>query len=178
MVKVRCLPNTDNNGRRVAGWVTVIIVPDIDEPKPMPSLELRAAVRRYLQERSANHVADPGHIVVNAPVYTDVGIDVTIVVESLDVASQVENEARAQLQRFLHPLNGGPDGKGWEFGRNVSASDVYVLLETINGVDHVENLGFRANGNVTTDLDLVRIQPNALVASGEHNITVNVRERR
>jgi len=41
---------------------------------------------------------------------------------------------------FLHPLSGGRFGSGWEFGRDVYASEVSELIESIAGVDHVESL--------------------------------------
>jgi hypothetical protein len=176
VVKARCLPNTGNNGRRAAGWVKVIIVPKTNDAKPQPSLALREAVRRYLQERCANHLATPERISVSGPEYVDVAVEVTVVVDTIDVASQVETEVRENLQRFLHPLTGGLAGTGWEFGRAVPASDVYVLLERIPGVDHVEALVFRYNGS--TAVDLVPVRPNALVASGRHRITIELRERR
>jgi baseplate J-like protein len=176
VVKARCLPNTDNNGRRATGWVNVIIVPQTNDAKPQPSFALQAAVRHYLQDHCANHLAAPGRITISGPEYVDIDVEVTVVVDTIDVASQVETAVRENLQRFLHPLTGGLEGTGWEFGRAVPASDVYVLLERIPGVDHVEALVFRYNGNIA--VDLVPVRPNALVASGNHRITVELRERR
>ncbi len=61
---------------------------------------------------------------------------------------QVELEvARGQLflggQRFLHPLLGGKDGKGWEFGRPVLKSDLVHHIEEIPGVDGVDSIDMR-----------------------------------
>jgi hypothetical protein len=45
-----------------------------------------------------------------------------------------------ELAAFLHPLTGGPDGTGWEFGRDVYASEVCQFLERVPGVDYVKSL--------------------------------------
>ena len=47
---------------------------------------------------------------------------------------------RARLTRFLHPLTGGRDGRGWDFGEAVYLSDVAALIEDTPGVDAVRFL--------------------------------------
>src|SRR5262249_39074901 len=44
------------------------------------------------------------------------------------------------IERFLHPLTGGPDGEGWDFGRLPHASDLYPLLSAICGVGYIGSL--------------------------------------
>jgi hypothetical protein len=41
---------------------------------------------------------------------------------------------------WLDPLEGGPAGEGWPFGRDVHLSDLYGVLEAVHGVDHVLDL--------------------------------------
>ena len=49
-----------------------------------------------------------------------------------------------RLKTFLHPTRGGPNGEGWEFGRDVYITELYETLEGVSGVDHVESLRVRA----------------------------------
>ena len=44
------------------------------------------------------------------------------------------------LEQYFHPLRGGPDGRGWPFGRSVYLSEVYALLDRLPGVDYVSIL--------------------------------------
>ncbi len=67
-------------------------------------------------------------------------------------------------------LSGGPEGEGWDFGRGVAVSDIYALLEGIEGVDHIEDLVFQG----TDGGDFIPIPPNALVANGEHSINARL----
>jgi hypothetical protein len=117
-------------------------------------------------------VASFDHIVVDGAKYVKVNISVDVYSKSIDLAAQVDINARDKLRAFLHPLTGGPSGGGWEFGRGIAASDVYVLLEEIEGVDHVEKLMFTYDEKEATDF--VEIDPNALVSNGTHTINVKV----
>jgi len=175
VAKVRCLANTNNKKQREAGWVSVYIVPDSQDATPRPSLELLRAVPRYLQSRCAGTIAAQNHIFVGAPEYVEVNVSVDIYVKSMDVTSQTERLVRQRLEKFFHPLRGGPAGKGWEFGRNIAASDVFVLLEKTAGVDHVEKLNFTYNGKTSTEM--VEVEADSLVASGTHAINMRLAAR-
>jgi hypothetical protein len=41
---------------------------------------------------------------------------------------------------WLDPLRGGPDERGWPFGRDVHLSDLYGVMEKVPGVDFVAEL--------------------------------------
>ena len=58
----------------------------------------------------------------------------------------MEQAARAALEKFLHPLYGGPGGQGWDLGRNVYLSDIAAVLGDAEGVDFVEELFLSVNG--------------------------------
>jgi predicted phage baseplate assembly protein len=170
VVRARCLSNRNNEGKSETGWVTVIIVPESAEEKPYPSLLLKKEVEEYLSAHSLSAIASPGHIHVDGPTYNTMSVSVDIFVTSLDIASEAAREAKQRLAAFFHPLTGGPEGEGWEFGRGVAVSDVYALLEGIEGVDHIEHLIFSG----FSESDFVSITPNALVANGEHAINARL----
>ncbi len=152
------------------GWVSLIIVPDSTDPRPCPSLELRRAVKEHLRARASSIVATGERIVVRPPDYVIVAIEADIFVTTLEKAAAVETQARTKLEEFLHPVHGGPDRKGWEFGRSISKSDVFAILETIADIDRVEELKFHFRGR--TNSDRVEIGPNELIASGDHKLLI------
>ncbi len=200
VLKARCLPNTNKKKNRETGWVTVIIVPDSKENKPYPTLALKRIVRKYLEKHSSNTLSSQGHIYVEGPLYREISVSVYLYVTSIDVASKVEREAIEKLNGFFHPLTGGPEGKGWEFGRDASVSDIYVLLEDIEGLDHVENLSLSSEDKTkqphkfkcytkenagrldhleysaeeTPSDDVIDIKDNFLVANGTHTINIQL----
>jgi hypothetical protein len=49
-------------------------------------------------------------------------------------------ECERRLQAFLHPVSGGRDGRGWEFGQRPHASDFYPVVGEVEGVDDIRSL--------------------------------------
>lgn len=119
--------------------VRVVVVPDEpDAPAPRPSDALREAVFGFLRARRLLTT----RIRVESPVYTDVRLDVVVVRETASLLSQdqIRQGVDAAIRAFLSPLNGGPNGAGWEFGRSVFRSELYQRIEGLPGVDHTRRL--------------------------------------
>jgi hypothetical protein len=187
VAKARCLPTTNlvrsgaqrrdacdsrqrHEARPLRGWVSLIIVPESTDPLPCPSLQLRRVVAGYLRDRAPGLVASGARIVVRPPDYVVVSVRAVIYVVSIDQVAQVEREARAALETFLHPLRGGADGTGWEFGRALTTSDVYAVLERVRNLDRVESLTFSFGRQRSTEG--VTIGPNELIAGGKHELQI------
>jgi hypothetical protein len=129
------------------GEVVVVIVPRSDEKKLLPTTELVRQVERYLTERSLVTLASqkPNRVRVTGPGYVPVEVTVEVVPVELSRADAVRMAVLAALDEFLHPLKGGPNGDGWEFGRDVYLSELYAAFEALPGVDHVRRLSFKPN---------------------------------
>lgn len=147
--------------------LNVIIIPKGEEDRPYPSLGLRNIVRKYLLERSLNTILNESLAVVE-PSYKEVKVIIDVIPESIDLAVPLEKEILRQLKEYLHPLTGGNEKSGWEFGRGVHISDVYALLEGIDGVHHVENLLLN---DKSEDVEIKEFET---VCSGEHRITMKL----
>jgi len=165
-----CDPTQFHEAMTQRGFVSLIIVPVSEDPQPCPSLELRRVVKDYLRDRAPSAVAAGDRIVVRPPDYVIVSIHARILVTTLEKAAVVETAARTRLEEFLHPVTGGPEGTGWDFGRPVSKSDVFAVLERIDDIDRVEDLSFSFRAR--TKVDEVEIGPNELIASGQHDLKI------
>jgi len=141
----------------------IIVIPKGEEDKPMPSSGLLKMVEKYLRDRSLNLIF-PASINVLNPSYIEVKVTVDVVPESIDQAIPLEKEILKRLKEFLHPLTGGHEKRGWQFGRDIHISDVYALLEGIKGVEHVENLMLN---DKPADVNAKEFET---VCSGEHRI--------
>ncbi|HEY7709662.1 MAG TPA: putative baseplate assembly protein, partial [Candidatus Entotheonella sp.] len=167
------------------GWVTIIIVPESQDVRPTPSPQLRRRVAAYLRERAGNIITFPEHLHVTSPTYVEVRVAAELFPISPDRAPNVATAALEKLRRFLHPLTGGYQGRGWEFGRLPCLSDFYALFEGLDGVDHAdcltitlqnvtptgEAVGDAQHLTDTSPLD-VRMPEHALIYSGNHTLTV------
>jgi predicted phage baseplate assembly protein len=170
--KARCLPNRNANGRHELGWTTIQIVPDSKDAEPVPSLELRRAVQRYLADRADLTLVDQKHIVVGPPKYVTVSIEGQVFAKTLDDVATADQRVKKEVEDFLHPLTGGPESQGWEFGRDLAASDLYSLLESIEEVDHVGSLQLIVGGSQKGEQ--VSVGADALIAGGTHKIETRV----
>jgi hypothetical protein len=160
---VRCLPTTGADGLPLAGWVEVIIVPHSQDAQPQPSFELCQQVQQYLGLRAPATVVT-GRITVIGPTYFLIGVHATIVPLQLDEAGTIEDAAVTALQTFLNPVNGGPNGQGWPFGRGVFLSDIATILQTLPGVDYIDLLELIVNDAPAGDQ--VVVPTNKMVAAG------------
>lgn len=142
----RAIPTRNASGRNLPGWVTLLIIPQSRERRPWPSFGLRQQVQRYIEQHAPADLAASGHIHVTGPDYLLVDVEATIAPVDPAEAGEVESRARAALEDFLHPLRGGPEGCGWQPGRDVFLSDVSAVLERTRGVDYVEELTLLLDG--------------------------------
>lgn len=181
IARIKCLPNMNDAGLPESGWVTVVIVPHSGEPQPVPSARLRHQVESFLRQRASNLLSAPRHIKVIGPAYAEISVTADIVAESFESVPTVEKEAVRRLKAYLHPLTGGPDGKGWEFGSLPCLSEFYRILETVPHADHIERLRMTIRDprsgksvEVTPDRETgVNPLPHILLYSGEHHLVVN-----
>jgi predicted phage baseplate assembly protein len=161
---VRAIPGRHPSGQQLPGWVTVLIVPDSRDRRPYPSFGLREQVRRYIERRAPADLAALHRIQVTGPTYLPVGVSATIAPIDRSQAGAVEQRVRETIERFLHPLVGGPGGGGWDLGRDVHLSDVAAELERTPGVDYVAELTLTIEG--VAQGDAVPVADDEVVAAG------------
>ena len=161
VARARALPprNVDE-----AGQVGLIVVPAAKGDKPVPGLELLTRVRSFIEAR-LSPVVD---FWVVGPDWLQVDVRAEVVPLQMEAVSDVHIAVLERLRAYLHPLTGGPDGEGWDFGRKPHRSDLYTLIEETPGVDHVSRL------EVTETPREGGARPGRfLVFSGHHDIALS-----
>jgi hypothetical protein len=177
-----------------AGAVGVVVVPESTADRPVPSLGLLADVRAHLRARCPAGV----DLWVVGPEWLEVTVTATVAASSVDAVAGVPARVEAAVGRFLHPLTGGPDGAGWEFGRKPHRSDLFAVVEAVEGVDHVRDLqvavvpragseelgrrlvallgrSLREAATAAPEPELTGWLSRALVCSGRHRVTATLR---
>ncbi len=165
VARARAIPSRDASGQRRPGMVTLVIIPNSPDPRPVPSFGLREEVQRYVETRAPAGVAESHQIEVTGPTYLPIDVDATLAPKDPSQAGTVEEDARAAIAGFLNPLHGGPDGQGWDLGRGVFLSDVAGALARVRGIDHVEELSLSVDGNLAGNE--VPVPPDQIVAAGQ-----------
>jgi predicted phage baseplate assembly protein len=168
VARVRCLPLLGPDGQAQRGHYTVLVAPYSAEAQPMPTEELAREVQGFL----ARHAPATARIRVAVPRYMVVSARAVIVPLIADEAALVEERVRRAINRFLHPLLGGSDGDGWQFGEAVPLSRLANLLESVPGVSHAQGLVLAADGALCGDF----ATPGAdvLPSPGPHELVMKI----
>jgi hypothetical protein len=133
---------------------------------PIPTLAQREAIARYLAEAGWGALGQRS-IEVVGPVYVRIELVVHLLARP-DRTAEVEETATRALIDFLHPVDGGPDGTGWAFGRRPLPSDVLRALSTINDIDRVVSIDLRSRSAPALDA----LPPDGLICAEAGDIKV------
>lgn len=153
------------------GAVTVVVVPDSLSARPVPSEETRATVTSWLDR----HRLVTSEVYVVAPRYREVRIGVRVIVERDVTSRQVADTLKQKLLAYFHPLTGGCDGTGWEFGGKIYFSDTYRIILETPGVARldVKELTTYVDGRPTEPATDVALADDELVFSETHQVIAN-----
>jgi len=158
LARARCVP--DRTGR---GGVIVVVVPKAEtgaadlSRRLVPSNEILRYVKRYLDERRLVGTL----LTVTRPQYVELSLKVTLLRRTIGSSDRIRREIEEALRRFLHPLVGGRDGKGWPFGRAVLKTELIHLVEEIPGVEGVDSVQMLDESRGVS-IEQVRLDPDAL----------------
>jgi hypothetical protein len=130
------------------GHVSVVVVPRHGTELTKPVLH---TIKQTLD--AAKLITTRVHVVT--PVYVTFHVRITLINLRQASADSVREAAIDRLTDFFDPLRGGPDQKGWPFGRNIYVSELYRLLGQIPGVDYVTR-STDANG---ADMEEIVVDP-------------------
>ncbi len=145
VARTKAIPNrnlkSSNPQAERDGEISIIIVPyprNEADTRPEPSDDLKDKVWRLLNKRRL--ITTRVHVV--GPEYAQVSIVVQVARKPNTLADTIWERAENKLKQFMDPIKGGPDGTGWPFGRNVYKSELFHLIENIEGIDHVKGIVF------------------------------------
>lgn len=164
VVRARCLRG------RGCGIDLVVAIRKVGERCPVPSRARRDGIARIIAAAGWGALA-PEAIRVRPPRYVHIRVDISVIARSADAVAQVENDVRKAIVAFLHPVNGGPGGQGWPFGRRPWPSDVQRVAAAAAGVDRVADVVIVAR-DAAADLD--RLGADTLVCAEEDDISLVV----
>jgi hypothetical protein len=167
-----CFPRRDLDGATVEerqrdrpGHTSVVFVPAAPWADERTVDAIRNTVREYLEPRRLL----TSRLHVSGPRYVDVSLRLRIVVLAGSSKDAVGQAISRELSRLFHPLEGGPEGTGWPFGRSVYTSDVYRVVEAVDGVDYISAAEFdvadaaRVRRSEFDEVIEVRLWPEELV---------------
>jgi predicted phage baseplate assembly protein len=177
VLRVRCVPADERSPA-----VRVLIVPALVEQSRAEDDSVRFAtlkprdetlerIRSYLDARRCVGT----RVLVEPPFYQGVTVVARLRARGGTAVTTLRERALRALYDYLNPLDGGPDGTGWPFGRPISAGEIHAVLQRVDGLDLVEELLLFAADPITGErgenpVQRLELGANALVFSYAHQV--------
>jgi predicted phage baseplate assembly protein len=159
VARARCI-----TAKGPSGTVTLILIPQSNEPEPSLSQGLIRQVTDFLETKRIS----TSTLTITEPRYLKISITASICPKKMEESDLVRRQVKEKLDLYFHPLKGGPEGKGWDFGRDVFVSEICKVIEDIEGVDHAEDVKILDSEYE----DFVKVDEDVVVSSGTHEIYI------
>ncbi|WP_457624911.1 baseplate J/gp47 family protein [Persephonella sp.] len=120
---------------------------------------------------------------IKQPEFGLIDIDVAAVTTDISLLNRVKQNIEDALRKFLNPVKGGKEGKGWEFGTLPFYSDFFPVLTEIENVVYIKSLKiFLSLRNkklqiTTSSVEFEGLPPDLLIMPASINVKVSVEEK-
>ena len=177
VARVRCAPA---EGRDEAGGVRILVVPAVSEDpigrlvfdQLLPAEETLQKITTFLNERRMVGA----RLLVEPPEYQGITVVARLRPRPRTSPQRLQADALEALYRYFSPVTGGPDDKGWPFGRPVHVGEVYAVLQRVPGTELVEDARIFAadpnTGERGQAVQRLELGAQSLVFSYEHQVQV------
>ncbi|AFY37045.1 hypothetical protein Lepto7376_0634 [[Leptolyngbya] sp. PCC 7376] len=162
--RVKCLPQRNLTSvtpyETAKSHISLVIVPK--QTEQLTANPLSQNPRKLFEFLDARRLLTT-QLHVITPTYVAIALETKLILQDGSQPETVKKRAQQELSLFFHPTQSGRywQGKGWQFGRSVYISELYSLLDQVEGVDYVSELILRdAESN---DVQEVTLAPDQLV---------------
>jgi hypothetical protein len=139
LARVRCLAERDLSQALptadAPGHMSLVVLHGADLEDSRKDT-LKNALASFFRERrlvsTRLHITEPG--------YVEIDLTATLYLRDDALAAVVKDVALKALTGYFDSRLGGRDGKGWPFGREVPASEIYAVLDAARGVEFVKDV--------------------------------------
>jgi len=175
VARARCNPATNSRAH-----VQMLVVPQVRTDPTQHELDdyaiapqLMDAITKHLDEHRLVGTA----IEVSTPYYQGVSVVALVHGNPGRPEKIVQQRVIDALHRYINPLVGGADGAGWPFDADINTATVAQMLESVDGVDRVEEVllyeyDLRTGRRLGSAKDIIRLGKQALFLSAGHQVVV------
>ncbi|HEX8080029.1 MAG TPA: putative baseplate assembly protein [Jatrophihabitans sp.] len=175
VARARCLPAAAGTGP-----VRMLVVPQVrSDPRQheLDDFAISVPLLRQISEHLDEHRLVGTAVEIGTPYYQGVSVVALVHTPPGRPAPLVRQRAIDVLTRYINPLTGGAEGIGWMFDTDLNSSVVAQLLESVEGVERVEELllfeyDLRTGRRLGSGRDTIRLKPHSLFLSAKHQVVV------
>jgi hypothetical protein len=168
ILKVKCFSSMNAQGKKAPGCVTLVILHRDYQLDPGAFVRVRRRIMESLQTRCDPLLLASGGLSVTEPHYTPISVRVEATVSHPGESYRVQEELTGKIHRYLDPLTGNFDGRGWRVGEIPTKED---LLHYLKSAAQIRKL-LAWSGH--TDIDHLPRMPFAIPVNGSHQVTVTI----
>jgi len=173
--RARCLPTTRGNGS-----VRVLVVPHVrSEPREhhLDDFAISAPLMKRISDQLDGHRLVGTSVEIATPYYQGVSVVTLLHSGNGRPVELVRQRVHETLTRYINPLTGGPDGEGWPFDGDLNAGTVTQLIESVEGVERVDEVllfeyDLRTGQRLGSAKDVIRLDKHSLFLSAAHQVVV------
>jgi predicted phage baseplate assembly protein len=175
VARARCLPAQRGNGS-----IRLLIVPQVRGDAARHQLDdfaIAAPLMRRISDHLDEHRIVGTAVEVSTPYYQGVSVAALVHTGPGRPAGLVRQRAIDTVTRYINPLTGGPDGTGWPFDADINSAVIAQLLETVDGIERVEEallfeFDLRTGRRLGSAKDVIRLDAHSLFLSAPHQVVV------
>lgn len=176
--QIKCCAGRDRQGNPAPDTITVALLIDEYEKGSHIFSAVKDAVRRALLAESGA-VPLGKNLVLCQPRFVRFSVRIWILCDAMESVYQVQRRTDEHIRRFLDPLTGGFDGRGWKIGVLPSPGQLLAFLKMKDPDLRVQRMALvaRTGGReyaVDEELSARLNDPFAMAVNGEHTVYVDV----
>ena len=173
--RVKCISGTGLIRNLPPGTVRVLVVPYLTGKSKyltMEDLQLLPETREEIQSYLDQRRLLATRLEVTIPEYVYISVRIQVHAKAGFNYEQLAVNIEDTLCRFIHPLTGGSSGDGWPFGRNLSLSDIYNTVHSLNGIEYIQEVQVFPvrDGKLQESATVINIPAHALPCSFQHKV--------
>jgi predicted phage baseplate assembly protein len=177
--RVKCIQPRPDDAEiaEIGNRVYVVVIARVDAPgRRLSSTDLTVsdADIAELKRRFEDHRPLTMHVDVSSPAFMFVAVRIVLKPAFDADYNEIERQVLARLYRFVNPIVGWTDGRGWPFGRKIRVLDIPNIWQDIPGVHFVQSVELYetdANGERSGEpVDEVSVVRNGVICSGRHTV--------
>lgn len=179
--KAACFSGLNYDGERQPGAVVLVILKKDYLSGGSFFGDMKKELRNYLKDKLPVGMASPGRLFIREPLFVEIESMVVAQVGDFQDIFKVQRQISETLSRFLDPVTGNFDHKGWEIGTLPDRLQLETAIKRIPGVVALKRFVVFAflkgePGRPKADLEELSPHPYVLPLSGKHKIQIQVSE--
>lgn len=177
ILRARCFPGWDKDGRKRPGAVTVVI---LRRNQGVEFEQVRHETEKFLEGKTEDGLLSSGRFYLIEPEFVELSVRVQVAIRDLNQTFQVKREILQRLERFLDPVKGNFKDQGWEIGRLPGSIQIKNALVGVAGLAFVRGIYITAFaggplGRREVDLERMSERKYVLPVSGTHEVLVEIK---